>query len=135
MSPEPQCLLILIPLLHSRLQLVLIHHWHFGLHDMERCKLAATKGTQRQLLCIKFQNLFEHLIEVDPRIRACYHKILDFSDETLALDDGHLLAYVSRNEQSTVSCVNIRAGDSSLVADMSRLLYTLTSFVTNFVQL
>ena len=48
---------------------------------MERCQLAATKRTQRQLLCIKFQNLFEHLIEVDPIIRACYHKILDFSDE------------------------------------------------------
>ncbi|KDO43202.1 hypothetical protein CISIN_1g035309mg [Citrus sinensis] len=44
-----------------------------------------------------------------------------------------LLAYLSRNEQSTISCINIRVEDSSSVADVSRLLYTLASSVTNFV--
>ena len=44
-----------------------------------------------------------------------------------------VLAYVSTNDQSTVSCINNRAGDSSSVVDVSRSLYMLASFVTNLV--
>ena len=74
------------------------HHWRPELQEMERYKLAAAKRTQRQLQRIKFQNFVEHLMKLEPRIRVCYHKILDFGDETLAwmmaIDAAFLLEFL-----------------------------------------
>ncbi|XP_062156512.1 putative UPF0481 protein At3g02645 [Alnus glutinosa] len=68
------------------------------LYEMERYKLAAARSTQKQLQCRKFQNLVDQLIKLEPRIRACYHKYLDFNGETLAwmmaVDASFLLKFL-----------------------------------------
>lgn len=65
---------------------------------MERYKLAAAKRTQKQLEGLKFQDLVEQLTELVPRIRACYHKYLDFNGETvawmMAIDASFLLEFL-----------------------------------------
>lgn len=60
------------------------HYWRPELYEMERYKLAAAKRTQKQLQSLKFDALVDQLIKLEPRIRACYHKYLDFNGETLA---------------------------------------------------
>ncbi|KAL5576077.1 hypothetical protein UlMin_017776 [Ulmus minor] len=60
------------------------HHWRPELYEMERYKLAAAKRAQKHLHSLKFQDLVDQLVKYEPSIRACYHKYLDFSGETLA---------------------------------------------------
>ncbi|XP_059644764.1 putative UPF0481 protein At3g02645 [Cornus florida] len=60
------------------------HYWRPELYEMERYKLAAAKRMQKQLQSLKFQHLVSSLIELELRIRASYHKYLDFNGETLA---------------------------------------------------
>ncbi|KAM1060681.1 hypothetical protein ACFX13_025852 [Malus domestica] len=71
------------------------HYLRPELYEMERYKVAAAKRTQKNLQCLKFQNLVDQLINLEPRIRACYHKYLDFNGETLgwmmAIDASFLL--------------------------------------------
>ncbi|PRQ50524.1 hypothetical protein RchiOBHm_Chr2g0134191 [Rosa chinensis] len=57
------------------------HYWRPELYDMERYKVAAAKRTRKQTL--KFQHLVDQLMSFEPRIRACYHKYLEFNGETL----------------------------------------------------
>lgn len=74
------------------------HYWRSELYEMERYKLAAAKRTQKQLEGLKFQDLVEQLTELEQRIRACYHKYLDFHGETLAwmlaIDASFLLEFL-----------------------------------------
>ncbi|XP_021906491.1 putative UPF0481 protein At3g02645 [Carica papaya] len=74
------------------------HCWRPELYEMERYKLAAAKRTQTQLQSLCFQLLVEQLTHVEPRIRACYHKYLDFNGETLAwmmaIDASFLLEFL-----------------------------------------
>ncbi|XP_031276530.1 putative UPF0481 protein At3g02645 [Pistacia vera] len=75
------------------------HYWRPELYEMERYKLAAAKRTQRNLHGdIKFQYVVEQLSELEPTIRACYHKFLDVSSETLtwmmAIDASFLLEFL-----------------------------------------
>ncbi|KAG8643733.1 putative UPF0481 protein At3g02645 [Manihot esculenta] len=74
------------------------HHWRPELYEMERYKLAAAKRTQKQLQNLKFQHIVDHLTKLEPRVRACYHKFLDFSNETLAwmmaIDASFLLEFL-----------------------------------------
>ncbi|KAK2982833.1 hypothetical protein RJ640_021323 [Escallonia rubra] len=74
------------------------HHWRPELYEMERYKLAAAKRTQKQLQSVKFQHLVDQLIKLESRIRACYHKYLDFNGETLAwmmaVDASFLLEFL-----------------------------------------
>ncbi|PON51652.1 hypothetical protein PanWU01x14_214740 [Parasponia andersonii] len=61
------------------------HYWRPELYEMERYKLASAKRTQKHIQSgHKFQDLVQELIKHEQRIRACYHKYLDFSGETLA---------------------------------------------------
>lgn len=60
------------------------HYWRPELFEMERYKLAAAKRTQKSLQSVKFQHPVDQLTKLEPNIRACYHKYLDFSGETLA---------------------------------------------------
>lgn len=59
------------------------HYWRPELYEMERYKVAAAKRTQKQLQTLKFQHLVDQLTRFEPRIRACYHKYLEFNGETL----------------------------------------------------
>lgn len=74
------------------------HYWRPELYEIERYKVAAAKRTQKQLQNLKFQNLVEHLIKLESRIRACYHKFLNFNGETLAwmmaVDASFLLEFL-----------------------------------------
>ncbi|XP_068345635.1 putative UPF0481 protein At3g02645 [Pyrus communis] len=74
------------------------HYLRPELYEMERYKVAAAKRTQKNLQCLKFQNLVDQLINLEPRIRACYHKYLDFNGETLgwmmAIDASFLLEMI-----------------------------------------
>ncbi|XP_038713336.1 putative UPF0481 protein At3g02645 [Tripterygium wilfordii] len=60
------------------------HYFRPNLYEMERYKLAATKMTKKQLQSEKFKQLVDQLVNLELRIRASYHKFLDFSHETLA---------------------------------------------------
>ncbi|XP_054804236.1 putative UPF0481 protein At3g02645 [Prosopis cineraria] len=52
--------------------------------DMERVKLAATKRLQKKLqISLNFEHLVDQLRKYEYRIRACYHKHLNFNSETL----------------------------------------------------
>ncbi|XP_027123401.1 putative UPF0481 protein At3g02645 [Coffea arabica] len=74
------------------------HHWRSELYEMERYKLASAKRTQKQMQSLKFQNVVDQLARFEPRIRACYHKYLDFNGETLAwmmaMDASFLLEFL-----------------------------------------
>ncbi|KAG9453707.1 hypothetical protein H6P81_006611 [Aristolochia fimbriata] len=58
------------------------HHWRPELYDMEQYKLSAAKKVQRRL-SLKFHHLIDHLLMLEPTIRRCYHRYLDFNGETL----------------------------------------------------
>ncbi|KAI5576863.1 hypothetical protein BDE02_09G074300 [Populus trichocarpa] len=74
------------------------HHWRPELYEMERYKLAAAKRTQKKIQSLKFQHIVDHLSKLELKIRACYHKFLDFSNETLtwmmAIDASFLLEFL-----------------------------------------
>ncbi|XP_072953684.1 putative UPF0481 protein At3g02645 [Typha angustifolia] len=60
------------------------HHWRAELYEMERYKLAAAKRTQRQFHSLKLSSLVEQFVKLEHKIRAHYHRHLDFNGETLA---------------------------------------------------
>ncbi|CAK7344087.1 unnamed protein product [Dovyalis caffra] len=74
------------------------HYWRPELYEMERYKLVAAKRAQKQLESLKFSHIVDHLINLELKIRACYHKFLDFSNETLAwmmaIDASFLLEFL-----------------------------------------
>lgn len=73
------------------------HHWRPELYDMERHKLTVARRFQKR---IKDLGSFESVVvkeikERDWQIRSCYHKFIDYNEETLswlmALDAAFLL--------------------------------------------
>ncbi|CAL5051382.1 unnamed protein product [Urochloa decumbens] len=71
------------------------HHWRPELYEMERYKLAAARRAQKRLAAgLKLETLVEQFKRLERRVRAHYHRYLDFSGETLAwmmLVDGAFL--------------------------------------------
>ncbi|KAI3770476.1 hypothetical protein L6452_01610 [Arctium lappa] len=67
---------------------------------MERYKISAAKRYRKQLqnVGLKFEDIVGQLAGFEPRIRACYHRYLDFDGETLAwmmaLDVSFLLGFL-----------------------------------------
>ncbi|XP_052182031.1 putative UPF0481 protein At3g02645 [Diospyros lotus] len=75
------------------------HYWRPELYETQRHKLAAAKRTQKQLpQDFKFQYFVDELAKLEPRIRGCYHKYLDYNGETLAwmmaIDAAFLLEFI-----------------------------------------
>ncbi|KAL3633101.1 hypothetical protein CASFOL_026085 [Castilleja foliolosa] len=60
------------------------HHFGSGVYDMERYKVAAAKRIQKELKNIRLQNIVNHLIKFELRIRASYHRPLNLGPEALA---------------------------------------------------
>ncbi|ERN14279.1 putative UPF0481 protein At3g02645 [Amborella trichopoda] len=63
------------------------HHWRPELYEMQRYKLSAACRAQRQWQKsqgIKLQSVVDQISKFENRIRACYHRYLDFSCETLS---------------------------------------------------
>ncbi|KAK6912263.1 Protein of unknown function DUF247, plant [Dillenia turbinata] len=71
------------------------HHHRPELYEMERYKVLAAKLIQNQLQDSKFEDVVEDLSKHESRIRAYYHKYLDFNSNRLAwmmaLDASFLL--------------------------------------------
>ncbi|CAN6214871.1 unnamed protein product [Urochloa humidicola] len=72
------------------------HHWRPELYEMERYKLAAARRLQRRLRpgAVKLEGLVEQFKRLERKVRAHYHRYLDFGGETLAwmvLVDGAFL--------------------------------------------
>ncbi|KAK9232431.1 hypothetical protein WN943_022677 [Citrus x changshan-huyou] len=75
------------------------HSWRPELYDMEMYKLTAAKRAQRHINGDhKFQYVVDQLKELELKIRACYHKYLNFSNEALAwmmaIDASFLLEFL-----------------------------------------
>jgi hypothetical protein len=115
------------------------HYLRPELYEMERYKLAAARSTQKQLQCRKFQNLVDQLIKLEPRIRACYHKYLDFNGETLAwmmavdasfllkflgiyaMEKGKVLTKVSSRMSHLVDYGGTKSAHNAILRDMIML--------------
>lgn len=75
------------------------HHWRPELYEMERYKLAAARRAQKRLCAgLKLEGLVQQFARLERRIRAYYHRYLDFSGETLAwmmvVDGAFLLEFL-----------------------------------------
>jgi len=74
------------------------HYWRPELYEMQRYKIAAAKRFQKHLQSCKLETLVEQLTMLEQRVRACYHKFLDFNGETLvwmmAVDASFLLEFL-----------------------------------------
>uniref|UniRef100_A0A0E0L8J7 Uncharacterized protein n=1 Tax=Oryza punctata TaxID=4537 RepID=A0A0E0L8J7_ORYPU len=75
------------------------HHWRPELYEMERYKLAAARRAQRHLCGgVKLEHLVEQFARLERKVRAHYHRYLDFSGETLAwmmvVDGAFLLEFL-----------------------------------------
>jgi len=61
------------------------HHWRSELYDMERYKLASARRFQKRINGRKFEPVVvEEFKKYDWQIRSCYHKFIDYKEETLA---------------------------------------------------
>ncbi|KAJ8422169.1 hypothetical protein Cgig2_011947 [Carnegiea gigantea] len=60
------------------------HHWREDLCEMERYKLIVAKKVQALFQSLTFQDLVDKLAKAEQKIRACYHRYLMVSGETLA---------------------------------------------------
>ncbi|ESR40748.1 hypothetical protein KPL70_020953 [Citrus sinensis] len=75
------------------------HYFRPELHEMEWYKLAAAKRAQTHIDGDhKFQYIVDQLKKLELKIRACYHKFLNFNSETLAwmmaIDASFLLEFL-----------------------------------------
>ncbi|KAJ6751521.1 hypothetical protein OIU85_001999 [Salix viminalis] len=74
------------------------HYSRLELHEMDRYKLSVAKRSQKLLRSLKFRDLVEELMKLESKIRACYHKYLNFNGETLAwmmaIDASFLLEFL-----------------------------------------
>ncbi|KAI4352337.1 hypothetical protein L6164_006600 [Bauhinia variegata] len=74
------------------------HYWRSELNDIERHKLAAAKRLQKQLQSLKLEHLVHQMMKLEQRIRASYHKYLNFNGETLTwmmvVDASFLLEFL-----------------------------------------
>ncbi|XP_068649194.1 putative UPF0481 protein At3g02645 [Aristolochia californica] len=62
------------------------HQWRPQPSDMQmqRYKLLASRRIWRKLVNLRFEDIVNHFMKRDRRIRACYHRYLDLSTESLA---------------------------------------------------
>ncbi|KAJ3677266.1 hypothetical protein LUZ60_002990 [Juncus effusus] len=70
------------------------------LRDMERYKIHAAKKAESSFKDFKFDHLVEQFLKLDNKIRAPYHRFLDFNEETLAwmmaIDTCFLLEFLQK---------------------------------------
>ncbi|XP_059460316.1 putative UPF0481 protein At3g02645 [Corylus avellana] len=81
------------------------HHQRPELFEMEHHKLTSAKRVQKNLQQIKFCHLVNHIAQSDSTVRACYHRFLEFDQETLAwifaIDASFLLEYLQTYSPKT----------------------------------
>ncbi|KAF9613823.1 hypothetical protein IFM89_011992 [Coptis chinensis] len=115
------------------------HYWRQELYEMERYKLAAAKRSKKRHHNVKFQQLLDQIMKLEPRIRGCYHKYLDFSGETLswmmavdisflleflqtyAIKEGKMLTKVSSKMSHLVDHAGWKSADTTILRDIIML--------------
>uniref|UniRef100_A0A7N0UDR9 Uncharacterized protein n=1 Tax=Kalanchoe fedtschenkoi TaxID=63787 RepID=A0A7N0UDR9_KALFE len=123
------------------------HFWRQEVYEMERYKLASAKNVQKQLKGMTFERLVEELMELDPKVRACYHKYLNMSSEMLAwmmavdgsflleylsiysLQDGKVLKRISSRMSHVVDIAGRKSAHHAVVRDMAMLENQIPLFV------
>ncbi|KAJ1258276.1 hypothetical protein BS78_10G062800 [Paspalum vaginatum] len=75
------------------------HHWRPELYEVENYKLAAARRAQKRLRAgVDLEGLVDQLKRLERKVRAYYHRYLDFSGETLAwvmvVDGAFLLEFL-----------------------------------------
>ncbi|OMP11591.1 hypothetical protein CCACVL1_00418 [Corchorus capsularis] len=124
------------------------HYWRPELNEMERYKIAAAKRAQKNLLNdLQLCDVVEQLVKIDPKIRACYHKLLDFSNETLgwmmaidasflleflqiyAIKEGKLLTRVSSRMSHLADYAGRKSTRNAILRDMMMLENQIPLFV------
>ncbi|KAL6326374.1 hypothetical protein AAG906_007879 [Vitis piasezkii] len=109
------------------------HHWRPELYEMERYKLAAAKRTQKHLQRVKFESLVDQLTKHEPRIRACYHKFLEFNGDTLAwmmaIDASFLLEFLQVYAIKAVDYAGTKSAHNAILRDMVMLENQIPLFV------
>lgn len=124
------------------------HYWRPELYEMERYKIAAAKRVQKKLHNnLQFEDLVEQLKRLDPKIRASYHKLLDFSNETLAwmmvidasfllefleiyaMKEGKLLTRVSSRMAHLVDYAGRKSAHNAILRDILMLENQIPLFV------
>ncbi|XP_077236708.1 transmembrane protein, putative (DUF247) [Tasmannia lanceolata] len=123
------------------------HHWRLELYEMERYKLSAAKRTQRQLQNLKFHHLVDNLTKLEHRIRAYYHRFLDFNGETLAwmmavdasflieflqiytVKEGKILTRISSRMSHLVDSAGRKSAHNAIIRDVMMLENQIPIFV------
>ncbi|KAK8483471.1 hypothetical protein V6N13_144325 [Hibiscus sabdariffa] len=124
------------------------HYWRPELHEMERYKIDAAKRTQKNLVNnLQLEDLVEQLQRLAPKIRACYHKLLNFSNETLcwmlaidasflleflqiyAMKEGKLLTRVSSSMSHLVDYAGRKPAHNAILRDIMMLENQIPLFV------
>ncbi|CAM8986381.1 unnamed protein product [Rhodiola kirilowii] len=123
------------------------HYWRQEVYEMERYKVAAAKKTQKQLKDLTIQRLVEELVELDSKVRACYHKYLNMSSEMLAwmmvvdasflleylsiyaVKDGKLLKRISSRMSHLVDIAGRKSAHNAILRDMVMLENQIPLFV------
>ncbi|KAG2604567.1 putative UPF0481 protein At3g02645 [Panicum virgatum] len=100
------------------------HHWRPELYEMERYKLAAARRAQRRLCAgLKLEGLVQQFARLERKVRAHYHRYLDFSGETLAwtmvVDGAFLLEFL----QIYAAAADDEAGGRALRRVSSRMAH------------
>lgn len=131
------------------------HYWRPELYELERYKIDAAKRTQKNILLhnnLQFDDLVEQLKRLAPKIRACYHKLLDFNNETLgwmvaidasflleflqiyAMKEGKLLTRVSSRMSHFVDYAGLKSAHNAILRDIMMLENQIPLFVLRKIQ-
>ncbi|OMP01470.1 hypothetical protein COLO4_11836 [Corchorus olitorius] len=124
------------------------HYWRPELYEMERYKLAAAKRIQKNLCNnLQFDDLVQQLVRIVPKVRASYHKLLEFSNETLgwimaidasflleflqiyAMKEGKLLTRVSSRMSHLVDYAGRKSAHNAILRDLIMLENQIPLFV------
>ncbi|KAK8584730.1 hypothetical protein V6N13_138680 [Hibiscus sabdariffa] len=124
------------------------HYWRPELYEMERYKIDSAKRTQKNLVNnLQLDDLVEQLQRLAPKIRACYHKLLNFSNETLcwmlaidasflleflqiyAMKEGKLLTRVSSRMSHLVDYAGRKPAHNAILRDIMMLENQIPLFV------
>ncbi|EER87965.1 putative UPF0481 protein At3g02645 [Sorghum bicolor] len=111
------------------------HHWRPELYEMERYKLAAARRAQKRLSAagLKLDALVQQFARLERKIRAYYHRYLDFNGETLAwmmlVDGAFLLEFL---QVYAVAAAN-DGGDVATAAGDGKALRRVTSRMQHLV--
>lgn len=99
------------------------HHLRPSLYDMERYKVSAARRSQKEFKELDLEHFVDHLMNFEVRIRACYHKPLNYGTEALAwmmtIDACFLFDYFQVSGVKKVRALNKLESRLSNLVDLS----------------